>query len=96
MSAVGCVFPPYLTHFLWCPDTDNAVAKEYVERCILLVSISKYFVAVCLPSRNTWAPIPYQQNVPYILVIPPDPCTGQVRQGGFMALWGSRRIQRLS
>ncbi|GFW49309.1 hypothetical protein TNCV_3058191 [Trichonephila clavipes] len=32
-------------------------------------------MAVCLPSRNTRAQLPSQQNMPHIMILPPDPCT---------------------
>ena len=52
-------------------------------------------MAVCLPTRNTRAPLPCQQNMPHIMMLPPDSCILGVRQDGFMASWGSRQIQRL-
>ncbi|GFT30340.1 hypothetical protein TNCV_2376421 [Trichonephila clavipes] len=68
--------------------------KCSIAGCTCSASTSRYLLAVCLPSMNTRATLPRQQNISHITIFPPDPCIVRERQDGFMGLWGSRKIRR--
>ncbi|GFU86306.1 hypothetical protein TNCV_369621 [Trichonephila clavipes] len=78
----SCIIVPEVSVTIWI--------KCNFAGCTWSASMSRYIMAVCLQLRNTQAPLPCQQHVPYIMILPPDPCTERVREDRFMASWGSR------